>query len=317
MLRIILCLLVLGCTRSASYLYLHPEPNMHEVTTKLREVTGNSNIDMFWAIGGMTEQAVNFNQGISQFMTTFTTKKYSWRMAVVASNIIDRPYIGMPVIFDNNSSAPIPTFATAVSDALNGRDDEQIFDPVVYFLTRFPQFIRPTSTLVIIISNDAHDSSRDYTTATQLLTFLKGLKGGDQTKVLVYGIFGSIDLNCRLSDIDETWNFYGSEFDKLIKTTGGTVYSLCDTTFGASLAKIGDDLYKRLDHPRIILARRPDPASIHVFFHGKELPGGPQANGGFWFYDVDNNSVVFYNLDFATLDTEEVVVKFAEDSGTT
>src|SRR5207253_3034417 len=134
----------------------------------------------------------------------------------------------------------------------------------------------------------------------------------DAKKLVVYGIFGATDLNCDVWSIDNDWNFHGSEFEKLIQATGGQAYSLCDATFGASLAKLGDDLYQRLDHPRIYLKNVPDLSTLHVYFHGSELPGGPQQTGGIWTYDIRTNSVVFYNLDFAKSDTEEVTIQYNE-----
>lgn len=307
---------ILSCSKPNDFLYLHPDAPFHSITQKVKEVTGSSNLDIFWAIGGMTEQQANFRAGINTFMSTFTLKPYSWRMAVCSSNVSERPYLGMPAIFDNTSPSPTPTFVNGVMQALSGIDDEVIFDPIVANLTNFPGFIRTNATLVVVMTNDAHDSSSNYTTSVKMLQFLKGLKGGNLKQVIVYGIFGSTDLNCSRYQIDEDWNYAGSQFEALIKATGGQVYSLCDTSFGVALGKLGDDLYQRLDHPRIVLDKTPDPASIHVFFHGAELKGGPEKSGGVWYYDVRSNAVIFYNLDFAKLDSEEVTVQYSEDTGT-
>ncbi|MGZ3722459.1 MAG: hypothetical protein ACXVA9_05995 [Bdellovibrionales bacterium] len=311
----ILSQVFLGCDKKTDYLYFRPDIPFHSQTQKVREVTGTSDIDIFWAIGGMTEQETNFRIGIQNFMATFTTKPYTWRMAVCSSNVTEAPYLGMPQIFDNKDPSPTNNFVDGVMNALNGMDDEVIFDPIQKNLADNPSFIRPNATLVVVMTNDAHDESTGVTQASQMLSFLQGLKGGDLKKVVVYGIFGATDLNCRLNQIDEDWNYHGSEFETLINATGGKVFSLCDATFGASLAKLGDDLYQRLDHARIVLDKTPDLASIHVFFHGVELKGGPQETGGIWFYELKTNSVVFYNLDFAKMDTEEVTIQYNEDIG--
>jgi hypothetical protein len=309
-------LMLSACNKPSDYLYVHADGTPRSIIQKVKDVSGNSYLDVFWLIGGMTEQEANFTAGVQQFMTSFVTKKYNWKMGVIGNNTTQPPMLGVPSGFDMNSPNPVPSLVQAVKGAVEGDDGEIIFDPIVYNLTKFPGFVRPNAMLAIIMTNDAHDSSRGTTTAAQMITFLQGLKGGDISKVIVYGVFGAGDLNCNRNQIDEPWTFAGSELDKLIKQTGGENFSLCDATFGAQLAKIGDNLYKHLDNPRIQLTTKPDPTSIHVFFHGKELPGGPQNFGGLWFYDINSNSVVFYDLTFAKNDTEEVNVQYSDDTGT-
>ncbi len=304
-----------GCTKSADFLYEHPAPIIRTQTQKVRDVVGNSNVDIFWAIGGMTEQQSNFNAGVSSFMTTFLAKNYSWRMAVCSSNAYQPPTIGMPTVFDNSDPNPTNNFVNSVMQALNGDDEEQIFDPVHTFLTQYPNFIRPNATLVLILTNDDADHSTNYTSAAQMLPFLVSLKGGDQSKVIVYGIFGSVDTGCNINQIDSGWNYHGSEFETLINQTGGKDYSLCNASFGTQLASLGDDLYHKIDSPKIVLTLRPIPSTIQVFFQGSPLPGGPEASGGIWYYDYTANAVVFYNLDFSTNGTEQVTVQFTEDTG--
>jgi len=299
------------CSKASNFFYLHPTPSLHTQTQLVKQVSGTNNLDILWVIGGMTEQAQNFQNGIQTFMSTFTTKSYQWRMAVSGSNL-DGPQLGMPTIFDNTDPNPTQDFVTGVVNALNSLDEEMIFDPAQANLQQYAQFVRPNADLVLLLTNDAPDSSFNVTTAAQMMTFLKGIKGGNSSKIYVYGIFGATDLNCQDDQIDEEWNFHGSEFENLINMTGGQVYSLCDASFGTQLAKLGDDLYKHMENPRIQLDSLPDPNTIQVSYQGTPLPGGPQASGGMWYYDVNGNAVVFYNLDFAKNDTDTVTITYAD-----
>ena len=176
-------------------------------------------------------------------------------------------------------------------------------------------FVRSNATLALVLTNDAADLSNRTTTADQMIKFLKSIKGGDLSRVVVYGVFGATDLDCDTQNMDGDWNYSGSEFEKLINATGGKVFSLCDGTFGDSLSKIADDLGHRLENPRIMLNQIPIVSSIHVLYHGADLPGGSQASGGIWYYDETANAITFYNLNFAPSDTEEVTVQFVEDTG--
>ena len=58
-----------------------------------------------------------------------------------------------------------------------------------------------------------------------MLDFLQQTKGGDLSKVIVYGIIGATDLKCDPSTIDADWNFTGSEMEKVINATGGETLS--------------------------------------------------------------------------------------------
>jgi hypothetical protein len=206
-------------------------------------------VDMVWVVGGMTEQAQNFQTGVTSFMTDFLQKSISWRMGVLGSDQSLPPYLGMPTVFDNTTPSPLPTIINGIMSALMGLDGEQIFDPLVKGLTGNPTFIRPGAKLVILITNDAHDASKANTKASQMVSFLQGLKGGNLSDVVVYGIFGAIDLNCAANQIDEQWNYKGSEFEALIQATGGQAYSLCDKSFAASLSLLAADLYHKLNVP--------------------------------------------------------------------
>jgi len=203
-------------------------------------------VDMIWIVGGMTEQQANFKSGVTQFMTDFLQRSSSWRMAVVGDNTQQGPFLGIPNVFDNTSANPLQTFVDQVIQALNGYDQELIFDPLVATLSQNRNFIRPNAKLVVVLTNDAPDASKQYVKATQVLQFLTSLKGGRTQDITVYGIFGASDLNCKPDQIDANWNYNGSEFYALINATGGKVYSLCNASFGASLMNMSSELSARL-----------------------------------------------------------------------
>lgn len=317
----VLSLVMLGCNKPDNFLYLHPGPSAVSFTKKLADLstttsTNGGPLDIFWVIGGMTEQAANFQSGVISFMTNFAAQP-DWRMAVVSDNDWDPPFLGMPQIFDNKDPNPVANFTNGVAGAVNAIDGEVLFDPTVANLKAYPQFVRPQAKLVIILTNDAPDGSFRTTTAAQMTQFLAGLKGGDLSKVVVYGVIGATDLNCDPSTIDGDWNYHGTEMERLINATGGQVYSLCDASFGTSLAKIGNAITSSTHYVQawIPLDKKPVAASIHVFYQNSELAGGVQANGGLWYYDSQRNAIIFYNLAFSNNLSGDVTVQFDEDNG--
>jgi hypothetical protein len=309
---------LLSCTKPADYLYYHPAAGAkRSVTKKVVDITANGDVDIFWLIGAMTEQYGNFSNGINQFMTSFVNKQLNWKMEVVCDNTRDAPYLGAPKTFDKTSANPVGSMVSAVSRAVNANDAEQVFDPLMQNLKKYPTFVRPGATLVVIITNDDYEHSSKYRYAKDVLKELVAMKGGDATKVIVYGVFGSTDLNCMVNQIDSNWNYTNSEFEKLVNLTGGKTYSLCDNSFGTQLAKLGDNLYQRLENPKLVLSSRPDPRTLHVFYKNVELLGGPRNQGGKWYFDVTSNAIVFYDLTFVQQGVDDVTIQYTEQTDAT
>jgi hypothetical protein len=312
-------LFALGCSKPTYYFYdVTPLP-VHQQTFRVKDVvtgrhgSNTSELDVLWLVGAMTEQAQNFQNGITTYMNGFVAGSSNWRMAIISNDSSEAPFLGMPTLFDSSSANPVTTFVNAAMTALNGNDAEQLFDPVYVFLKNYPMFLRPNAGLVVIISNDAGDSSTQMTTAAQMEQFLFGLKG-DPSNVAVYGVLGADDLACDGSQIDGGWNYHGSQIEALINATGGQNYSLCGTNFGSSLAGISTSLANRFENhmytQTLYLGEVVNPASVTVTMNGNVLPEGPQAGGGVWSFDSTVNAVTFYNMNFATDDIDDVVVSY-------
>jgi len=322
-----------GCSKPTNYLYVQPPVPIHSMTARVKDVAtglhggGAADLDVLWLIGGMDEQAQNFQAGATTFMTSFVANNSNWRMAAVRNAsyppqipIQIPPLIGMPTVFDSTTPNPIPTFINAVMVQLNVNtemDGEQLFDPVYYFLTQYSaQFLRPEATLVIIMTNDAPDGSIAMRTAQQMITFLSGLKGGNLSQVQVYGVLGADDLpNCDAIGIDGGWNYAGSQVEALINATGGQNYNLCENNYGVSLTSIGNSIASKLKnhvwYQTIYLGEVVDPSSVSVSYNGIVLAEGPQASGGAWYFNASQNAVVFYDLKFATGDIADVTITYS------
>ena len=311
---------MLGCSKPANYLYVDQPIPFHTATFRVKDVatgahgSGNGQLDVLWLVGGMTEEAGNFAAGASKWMDWFVANNTNWNLAIIGNSIQAPPYLGMSTPFTYQSPTPSKTFTAGVTSALNGPDDEMIFDPLVQNLNRYPNFLTSGSTLLIILSNDAPDFSFQNTSAQAVLQFLVNLKGGDQNLVAVYGVFGADDLGCDFSQIDGGWYYHGSQVETLINATGGKNYSLCDTDFGTSLQSISGDLGNRFHNhaffQTLYLGETVNPATVTVYFHNQAMPQGPASAGGQWQFDPQLNAVVFNDMNFATGDVEDVTVTY-------
>jgi hypothetical protein len=316
----VMVLISLGCSKPANYLYVDVPIPFHTNTFRVKDVStgahgsGSGDVDVLWLVGGMTEEAGNFSAGMSKWINWFVPNNTNWNMAVIGNSVSPAPYLGMATPFTYQTANPIPTFISAVSTALNGPDDEMIFDPLVANLTRYPNFVNSNSTLLVILSNDAPDFSMQNTSAQAVLQFLVNLKGGNSSLVAVYGVFGADDLGCDYSQIDGGWYYSGSQIEALINATGGKNYSLCDTDFGTSLQAIAGDLGNRFHNhaffQTLYLGETIDASTVAVYFHNQVMPQGPASAGGQWQFDPQLNAVVFNDMNFATGDVEDVTVTY-------
>lgn len=313
--------LALATTSCAQTDFLHyqnlPPAKLVSVTHNVKEIGGAPKLDIIWQVGGMRELVSPLLQGSDSFLAHLLTKSnVDWKVGVISTEITDPPFAGFtPSTLLNNSSPSLSqSFHQAVDQVISSRDGEEMMNPVMKILRDYPTFSRSGAYLVLIVTNDNHDKSTVQ--ESEFLNYLAALKGG-LDHVLIYGVFGSIDLGCDRITIDENWNYAGSTYEKVIQATKGKAFSLCHADFGTSLANISDDLFSRIKSPLIYLASRPLAKSIHVFFHDHELPSGPQPAGGLWHYDPDLNAVVFYDLSFAQGDQEQVKVDYTVDDGYT
>lgn len=307
---------LVACQKNSDYLYY---TNPASVNSDVQGFSFRNKVDMLWVIGGMTEQAQNFDNGITQFMNAFVNYKLlNWRMGVISTDPGYAPFLGMGSVgtFDGSSPNPGPTLVNSVMNVLQSYDGEKLFDPTIRQLAAYPSFLRDQAMLAIIWTNDAPDESTNTTQAQAMLDFLKQTKG-DLSKVIVYGIIGATDLKCDPSTIDADWNFTGSEMEKVINSTGGKTLSLCDSTFGNALAAISDHLIHHIPQTNVYLAKRPIVSTIKVVYQDQVIPGGPPGSGGYWMYNASSNALIFSDLSFAEgdIDNDTLHVTFTEDVG--
>lgn len=277
----------------------------------------NTQVDILWVIDNsysMDDIQQNVISNTRIFMEEFDKKGgIDWKMALLSTDKDDPPYLGMNTRsgFNHRSANRVSTFVNAVSRlGLNGDTTERTFTPIMNNLSTRNVFVRENAMLVIISLTDINEQSR--VTADQFIQYLTKLKGGIE-KTKFYGVYNVKDFNCPSEST--SWTYAGSKYEALVKATGGSTFPACAVDFGQRLTGLAKEIISYLQSSKIILKKRPKPYSISISYKGRNLPGGPQSEGGMWYYDFQDNAIVFYSLDFAPGTEENILLTFDEDDG--
>lgn len=136
-----------------------------EVQHKLKELQGNSVVDILWVIdnsGSMFSHQQNVIANTALFLSQFVRSGnlLNWKMGLVSTDKDDNPFVGFGPGRELTSSTPgnVRIFQEAVGRlGTNGTHIEEGFDPLLQVLRSYPDFVRPTSTLAVIFVTDAKE----------------------------------------------------------------------------------------------------------------------------------------------------------------
>lgn len=277
----------------------------------------NSQVDILWVIdnsGSMASIQNNVITNTDIFMREFDKKGgIDWKMALISTDEDEQAYIGMDTVdgFNSRSQRRTSQFSAAVRAlGTNGAYIEKTFRPIVDKLYQGNIFTRDNAMLVIINVTDAKEQS-DSISTQEFINFLTNLKG-EISRTKFYGVYSSLDLGCQG---EERWNFSQSKYKGVVQATGGSIFPACAPDFGTKLTSLAKEIISYLQNSKIILKKRPKPSTINVIYKGQKLPGGKKTRGGMWYYDYNDNAIVFYSLDFAPGNEEIVDINFQEDDG--
>jgi hypothetical protein len=277
-------------------------------------------VDILWIIdnsGSMGDEQQNVIANTSHFMNTFTSQtQLQWKMGLLSTTVTDPmsgadvdPYVGFTpeTQLDYLTPNPVPIFQNAVGRlGTGGSGSEQTFNPVLKNLRRFPSFLTPGAYLALIIVTDEEEHSPGIS-PTSFVTQLTALKGGDKSKIVVYGVFATA------FDCPQGFNYTFSRYWDLMRQVTSTKYPLCNPQFGQLLTSIGEDLITRMStlDPVLLLEARPIPSSIRLTYKGKLLKPGFKEDGGVWIYDPVYNVIRITNM--AVLDAGVRAISIAFD----
>lgn len=301
--------LVASCAKDPSFKYKVPPDARSEYKQvhQVKSLVGGA-ADIVWVIdnsGSMSEEQTEVIRNAGIFMQKFEAeaKGMDWRMGMISTDQSEPPYIGfLPSDrLDPNTRNPVMEFQRAVGRlGLSGDGTERAFEPLRRTFTTYSDFLRPHAKLFLIIVSDELEQSNNFT-ARSFYDYLLTLKKAED--ISTYGILSDTQ-GCNDNE------YAGSKYEEFLTISNGLLYSICSNTYGTLLGEIGADIGRKLANPRIFLDSRPDLSTLKIFFHDQELRGGALADGGFWIYEYDTNSIMFHNLQFAQGDNENVRVEY-------
>jgi len=309
-----------GCQETDFFYHDPPNAAAEHLNFRSRIVdqSGFSSVDIIWVIDNSGSMSTYQNAVITNtalFMSRFRPG-ISWKMGLISTDFEEQPYVGFTPSTELNSRTANPdaVFAAAVGRlGTSGDGTEKAFHPLLNTLRGFPGFLTPGGALAIIVVTDAPEQSGgNY--LDDLLQHLRATRG-NLDSVFTYGVFGARDLGCN-NPAEDTWDYATNPYKTFFDQTHGRTFPICSPDFGSNLAGLADDLFARVMTPQVFLPKRPVIDTLRVFYQGVELPGGPSASGGRWYYDYSLNSIVFYDLSFANGALEDVDVQYVEDIGT-
>lgn len=285
-------------------------------------------VDILWVIdnsGSMGDEQKDIIDNTKVFIDSFTANsQLKWKMGVLStgektdaqgapiSGQYPDPYIGFTpaTLLDSNTPNPVPLFQDAVAQlGVKGSAIEHTFLPVLHNLKKYPDFLTKNSYLALIIVTD-EDEGGERPAGTNADSFVKQLtqlRGGDKSKIIVYGAYET------LGDCGQGFQYTFSRYWDLASKVTSTKYALCNPQFGKLLSSIGEDLITRVStvDPVLLLDARPIPSSIKVTYKGQVLKSGFKDEGGYWIYDPIYNVIRVTNV--AILDSGVLQVKVEFD----
>ncbi|MAF79029.1 MAG: hypothetical protein CME63_08465 [Halobacteriovoraceae bacterium] len=282
------------------------------------------------------------------FFNEFAKASYvDWKIGLISTDWEEDPYLGFDRSFDSSLVTPndptsfdqvVSEFQYAVGQlGISGSATETTFLPVHLKLEEYkgshasrPSFLRDNAHLVVISITDEAEQSMSLSTwgakppgynrnlyeATSFYNFLSTYINSN--KILRF--YGGIQ-NREFAGCDRDGGFGGvkwddTEYAKIIKISNGFYVPACSSRFGSDLARIAEDITSLIGRPSLLLRRRPKVETLKVYYKGRLLKPGREAEGGFWYYDESSNTINFYGLEFVDdIEADTFEIDFEVDDG--
>lgn len=280
---------------------LLPQPDYSKPVKKQEGgeyVPFDPSVDILFVIdnsGSMSEHQTNLATNIGLFIDELSTNTFlDYRVGVVNSTIdtwgghAPGELQGTPKVVDKTTPNLRNALATNLTVGINGSGTEVFIETVQRALEptmltgKNQGFYRPNALLAIMFITDSDDQGK--VTPQQLQTFLYGLKGGDPSKIAVYGaIIPPGETRC-----DNWGEPTPVKLQDFMRIMSGVELNLCDTDFGQKLAAIGTDILSKVE-TKIPLKSIPVASTIRLTYGSQVIPN--DINKG-WIYDPKRNWII-------------------------
>lgn len=271
-------------------------------------VSFQRSVDVLFVIddsGSMAEHQANLAKNVRLFTQAILANQIlDYHIGVVTSNMTDRPWStssgetyrgelwGLTKYVTRLTKNGQAILEKNLQPGTDGSASEMFFSPVQAALTpplvngANKGFYRPDAHLAVIFLTDSDDQSP--LSPADFYKFLLGLKGGDASKIMIYGAnIPTTDKMCSRSGEPEPKKL--EALYAIAKVTPTQTLGLCDVDFGLKLADLGNDLVRRIGN-LLFLSRPAQPHTIKVTFGSQTIPNDPKTG---WVYDPVRNALLF------------------------
>lgn len=224
-------------------------------------------VDVLWVVdssGSMTQEQDNVARNFGKFFDFLAKAKTDYHIAVTTTDVVtvQGRLQGNPAVIDPSTPNPIEAFAANVRVGTAGSANEAGLDAARRTFELKPAgFLRDDAHLFLIFVSDEEDNSQPGTPKF-FYRYFESLKGkGNESRVSAGAIIGDVPGGCA-SPADGYFANAGTRYKEVVDIVGGSVGSICDPQFDATLVQMGIDAVglKR----KFQLSKLPDPASIEV-----------------------------------------------------
>ena len=258
------------------------------------KVTFNRAVDILFVVdnsGSMESHQTNLAKNVKLFTQAILANQLlDYHIGVVTTDMDESSESGKLYGSLKYITRTTPNGAAILEASLQpgtgGSSEEQEFAPVVAALTPplatgFNKgFYRPDAYLAVIMITDEEEQS--YISSKDFYKFLLGLKSGDATKVITYGVYlPTGDPKCEYGE--------QTKLEEFFKLASSKTFGLCDVDFGMKLADLGADLVHRVGTV-FYLTRPAQSDTIKVVFGSQVVPNDPKLG---WIYDPSRNALIF------------------------
>jgi len=322
--------LVTGCSKTASFSLLSDTATF---TQNSASINGKIDIlFVIDNSGSMAASQQAMADNISRFFEKFDSKGFDYQIAVTTTDAwrtqfggsatmaqykdgVGTTHTGFQIVTPSTPDRQ-NVFITNMKQGTSGNGDERAFQSLQSALDNTSnqalKFPRADAFFSVIVLSDADDLSatvsstlddgnpNDYYNSPYLIplqTFVSyldnkmGVVNGARTGKYNVNTIGVLDSACEQQVSSGGENKIGNRYMQMADATGGIKGSICGD-FGTTLSDIS---YKIIQlRTRFYLDRQLDPATLHVFIDGVEVPVTADVNGNGYMYNADDNSVSFF-----------------------
>jgi hypothetical protein len=203
-------------------------------------------VDILWIVdnsGSMADKQKNLADNFPEFFKVINDSKVDYHVGIITTDTVNMPgqLVGTPKVITSSTPDPVGTFAKNVNvGTLGNALDTGLGAARLFFQTPDPSFLRPDAFLFMIFISDADDQSLPAD-PHYFYRLFEGLKGkGNENMVTTNGIVGDVPNGCF--NAAGGWKARpGIRYAQVMSLTGGSVVSICEPSFGASLKQLGID----------------------------------------------------------------------------